>query len=375
MFYVDKYKITSINDIIYHKDIYEKLLSFEKMYLDSNYNNIILNKNEISNIKIDNFVEKIEHDNFRNFSNLLVYGPEQSGKKTVVKLLLNKMYGCEVKTKSVEYTITNYGNSNIKIQVEQSNFHIEIDPTNKGIDKYIIQDIIGQYIKFDGMKLFKNNMKYRLVIINNVQNLSYYAQTSLRRMMEKYVRICRFIIIGNQISKIIEPLKSRCVPIKLRAPTNNEIFDVLYNIIQKEHIKIELKQLIEICDKSNRNIKKGIWLLQMYNDIGSIDYYENWKLNINEIVNLILKINHNTVTETILDRINEYIYKIYITAIPPEKILNEILNNILSKIKDDMICYNIIELAIIYNYRVTNGKRSINHLEGFIIEIINLLNK
>jgi replication factor C subunit 3/5 len=364
MFLVDKYRVNKPSDITFHREIYEKILGVEKVYLNSNY-------------KLDNIesIDNIEIDRFKNFSNLLIHGPECSGKKTFVRLLLNAIYNTEIKTKTAKYVITNYGNNNVTIEIQQSNFHIEIDPTNKGIDKYIIQDIIGQYIKYNGMSLFSNNIKYRIVVINNIQNLSYYAQTSLRRMMEKYVKYCRFIIIGNQISKIIEPLKSRCIPIKMRAPTKYEIFDCLYNITQKENITIDIKVLLLICERCNRNIKTAIWLLEMYKDLNFIDFTDSWKEYVSELINEIFKINMDVLDNSVFENINEYIYKIYITTIPPDKILKEILNQILIKVKDNIIAYDIIDLAVKYDYRLTNGKRSINHLEGFVYGVIHLLNK
>jgi replication factor C subunit 3/5 len=364
MFLADKYKINKLSDISYHKNIYEKILGTEYLYLNSKY--------KLSNIKD---IKELENNRFKNFSNILIYGPECSGKKTLVKLLLNTIYDIDIKTKSVKYIITNYGNSNQDIDVQQSNYHIEIDPTNKGIDKYIIQDIIGQYIKYNGMSLFNNAIRYRIVVINNIQNLSYYAQTSLRRMMEKYVKYCRFIIIGNQISKIIEPLKSRCVPIKLQAPTKYEIFNYLYDISYKENIKIDMPILAFICEKSERNIKKAIWLLEMYKDLNYIDYIDSWKEYINELINIIFQVNINILDNELFEKINEYIYKVYITTIPPHKILKEILDQILVKVKDNIIAYDIIDLAVKYDNRLTNGKRSINHIEGFVYGVIHLLNK
>jgi replication factor C subunit 3/5 len=367
--------VNSLKDITYHKDIYEKLLTPEKYYLNSNYRFENFDENNINITNIEENINKIKLNNFKNFSNLLVYGPECSGKKTLVRLLLNSMYNTEVKTKPETYTITNYGNTSVSIEVQQSNYHIEIDPTNKGIDKYIIQDIIGQYIKYNGMSLFLNEMKYRIVVINNIQNLSYYAQTSLRRMMEKYVKYCRFIIIGNQISKIIEPLKSRCVPIKMRAPTEYEIFETLFDIVQKEKINIHMKNLQLICQNSNRNIKRAIIMLDMYQDTKEVVYTDCWRECIGDIVNIIFKIKNNNINQEMYDRMNEYLYKIYITTIPVDKILKELLNQILNNIKNNIVAYDIVELAVKYDYRITNGKRSNSHLEGFIYNVIHILNK
>jgi ABC-type molybdenum transport system ATPase subunit/photorepair protein PhrA len=135
MFLIDKYKINSIQDISFHKDIYKKLITTDKFYGNSN---LISKKIDSSKVNLNNLettLGELQQNNFQNFSNLLIYGPEGSGKKTLVKLLLNTMYNTDIKTNVEKYVITNYGNSNVTIEIKQSNYHIEIEPTNKGIDK------------------------------------------------------------------------------------------------------------------------------------------------------------------------------------------------------------------------------------------------
>ena len=39
-----------------------------------------------------------------------------------------------------------------------------------------------------------------------IDKLSYYAQTALRCIMEKYCKTCKFILTSHQLSKIISPL-------------------------------------------------------------------------------------------------------------------------------------------------------------------------
>ena len=59
------------------------------------------------------------------------------------------------------------------------------------------------------LTVLKYKKLFKVVIINTIDNLSYYAQASLKRTMEKYADTCKFIFISNQLSKINEPLKSR----------------------------------------------------------------------------------------------------------------------------------------------------------------------
>ena len=56
--------------------------------------------------------------------------------------------------------------------------------------------------------------------------------------MEKYADICKFIFIGDQLSKVIEPLRSRCLLIRVPLPTKNQIIESLLQISIRENINI-----------------------------------------------------------------------------------------------------------------------------------------
>ena len=82
MFLIDKYKLTSLNDVIFHKDLYKQIL-----YLN-NLTDINKEKN------IDNLLKE-EEDLFNNIPHLYLYGPHGSGKRSLVNILL-KIYGEKV---------------------------------------------------------------------------------------------------------------------------------------------------------------------------------------------------------------------------------------------------------------------------------------
>ena len=92
------------------------------------------------------------------------------------------------------------------------------------------------------LNIFKTKRKFKIVLINCVDNLSYYAQASLRRTMEKYANTCKFIFICDQLSKIIEPLRSRCLCVRVPVPDNLAIY-ILFKITNKEKLWI-IKNII-----------------------------------------------------------------------------------------------------------------------------------
>jgi len=180
-----------------------------------------------------------ETNRFSNFQHLIVYGPPECGKEYLINKLLEKIYGKNgIILKNVEYTISGYSNTKTKVFIKQSKYHIVIEPNSNGFDKYLIQEIIQDYARIELLNVMKNKKLFKTVIINKIDNLSYYAQASLRRTMEIFSDTCKFILISDQLSKIIEPLRSRCLLIRVPLPKKIHILQTLLYISQKENIII-----------------------------------------------------------------------------------------------------------------------------------------
>ena len=68
---------------------------------------------------------------------------------------------------------------------------------------------------------------FSVVILTEVDKLTKDAQHALRRTMEKYMATCRIILCANSTSKIIGPLQSRCLAIRIPAPSHGDVIKVL----------------------------------------------------------------------------------------------------------------------------------------------------
>jgi len=374
MFLIDKYQEIT-NDYISKNQMIEKILN-----CFNTHNNMYRNIDEIINKPPDDFIKTIlelEKGTWKyaNFQHLIVYGSLTTNKEFLVNLLLERIYGKScIELKEVEYTINGYGNTKTKVSIKQSKYHIIIEPNSNGFDKYLIQEIIQDYAKTELLNILKYKKLFKVVVINKLDNLSYYAQASLRRTMEKYSDSCKFIFICEQLSKIIEPIRSRCILFRTSLPSKEHIFETILQIADKDNINISLEDYNEIINNCENKITNAVWLLELKKH--GINYYDNWSLLIDYIVSMILNKNNynNKNFFSVIKKIRELFYNLFITNISTQTIIRLIMINLLKNVEELKLKINITEITSIFELRLSQGTRHIIHLEAYIIRLFYLFN-
>lgn len=101
-----------------------------------------------------------------------------------------------------------------------------------------------------------------VIVLNEVDRLSKEAQHALRRTMEKYVAVCRLILCCNSTCKVIEPIRSRCLPIRVPAPTAVEVSEILIHVSKREGFNLPSELSHKIAAQSQRNLRKAILMLE-----------------------------------------------------------------------------------------------------------------
>ena len=79
--------------------------------------------------------------------------------------------------------------------------------------------------------------RVRIIHIHE-RSLTKDAQHALRRTMEKYASTCRVILCANSTSKAIPAIRSRCLGVRVAAPSVDEIVAILHNVCKKEGLNI-----------------------------------------------------------------------------------------------------------------------------------------
>ena len=132
----------------------------------------------------------------------------------------------------------------------------------------MVREKVKKFSRFAGLN---TEIPFKIIILDEADEMTSDAQTALRRIIEDTAKYCRFILIANNLSKIIEPIQSRCVVFKFTRISNKEISSQLKFIAQKEKIKADEKGLETICDYVNGDIRHAINILQATASRGSID--------------------------------------------------------------------------------------------------------
>lgn len=129
----------------------------------------------------------------------------------------------------------------------------------------------------------------RCVFLDEFDGMLKASQEALRNVMETYSSNVFFILTCNNVNKVIEPIKSRCVGIPFAYPGKEEIAVYLKNICTEEEMRFEDEGITELINKNYPSIRNCVLVLQdlkteglevtLENVTKGNDIYDNiWKL-------------------------------------------------------------------------------------------------
>jgi len=329
-------------------------------------------------------IETMLNNSKCNIPHLLMYGPSGSGKKTRVMAILRAIYGPAVdKIKMEKMTFTLPSSKKIEVDAIASNYHLEVNPSDaKTADRHVVQELIKHQANLPSVSTKMSDasgVRFKVIIIAEADRLSKDAQHALRRTMEKYMKNCRVILLTKSTSRIIEPLRSRCLPIKCRAATNEELKEIVGKAALANEFRTvsppDESTLNEIISHSNRDMRKFLLLLEVYKvqtesgqkNIDIKKLLPDWELYMERLISQILKVA--TIQQIV--PVRNKLYELLIHLIPAEVIFRHLVQGL---IKDTNIILRsaIIDAAAKYEHRARQGSKPIYHLEAFVVEFLNV---
>jgi len=195
----------------------------------------IVNQEEIVK-RLKKFVEE------KNMPHLLFVGPPGTGKTTAAHALAHDLYG------------ENYRQYMLELNASDE----------RGIDT------IRTKVKEFARSRTPPNVPFKIVLLDEADNMTADAQQALRRLMEMYTASTRFILIANFPSKIIEPIQSRCAIFRFTPLKKEDVVSRLRWICEQEGCKYTLEGLETIYEVSEGDMRRAINILQAAAALGNV---------------------------------------------------------------------------------------------------------
>lgn len=185
-----------------------------------------------------------------NLPHMLFYGPSGTGKTSTILALAKELYGPNLyKSRVLELNASDERGISIVREKIKNFARLTIsNPTKEDLQNYPCPP-------------------YKIIILDEADSMTNDAQSALRRTMENYAGITRFVLICNYITRIIDPITSRCSKFRFKLLNNENAQLRLKYIGHQENLRFESEnnehQVIqELLKISGGDLRKAITYLQ-----------------------------------------------------------------------------------------------------------------
>ena len=200
--WTEKYRPKKLNDVVGQKHAVERL----KAYVDTN-----------------------------NMPHLLFTGPAGVGKTTCALAMAKEMFGDDWRGNFIELNASD----------------------ERGID--VVRGKIKEFARNAPL----GGAEFTIIFMDEADALTSDAQAALRRTMEKYSKISRFILSCNYSSKIIDAIQSRCAVFRCKPLTSEDLRGYLQRIINQEQVDIDDEAIEGLVHVARGDMRRAVNSLQV----------------------------------------------------------------------------------------------------------------
>ncbi|KAH8694055.1 hypothetical protein BGW36DRAFT_418639 [Talaromyces proteolyticus] len=183
-----------------------------------------------------------------NLPHMLFYGPPGTGKTSTILALAKSLFGPVLyRTRILELNASDERGINIVREKIKDFARTQLSqPT--GLDAAYRE----QY----------PCPPFKIIILDEADCMTHDAQSALRRTMEQYSRITRFCLVCNYVTRIIEPLASRCSKFRFKALDGVAAGDRLEDIAKAENLVLEKGAVETLIRCSEGDLRRAITYMQ-----------------------------------------------------------------------------------------------------------------
>lgn len=199
-----------------------------------------------------------------NLPHMLFYGPPGTGKTSTILALAKQLYGPELmKSRVLELNASDERGISI-VRQKVKDFARQQLSTAPAYS-VMMEDKDGGDAGEAKMVRYRDKYPcppFKIVVLDEADSMTQDAQSALRRTMETYSRMTRFCLVCNYVTRIIDPLASRCSKFRFKSLDQGNAVARVRDIARLEGVMLGEGVAEELVRVAEGDLRKAITFLQ-----------------------------------------------------------------------------------------------------------------